>query len=201
MKMRAENNQSQSVMLGALTVWVLCVLLNACVGSNVTIAPNVAIDPLRDATFAWEVEAIKPHGRSESMYYLDHYLRREVEKQLVARGYRATGREKADFLVKYRFFQQASVDQGGLVSPHDSASAAWDTAQDPNNTAIYHHYIPAQIFHASLELTLQSTLDQRILWHATLNKIVGDETVDKSALKKTVEQHVPTMFRGLPSRR
>lgn len=184
--------------LRLITIMML-LLLTACTGSKVTIAPNAAIDPARHHTFAWEVDAIKPSGRREGLYNLDHYLRRQVERELADRGYRRATRQTADFLVEYRFYQIASVDQGGLMSPQSSMNAAWDAPPDPYSTALHNHYVPAQIVRANLELILQATTDQQILWRAVLSKIIEFDPADEAALKQIIETHVPKLFKGLPA--
>ena len=183
-----------------LGIVLIIASLTACVSGRVTIAPDPAIDPVRHKTFAWEVDAIRPSGRGDGLYNIDHYLRRQVTRELRERGYREVARSSADFLVGYRLSQRVDVDQGGIISPTDATMASRDASIDPDNTRIYHHYVPVQVRHGILELTLYSSGDNRILWRATLNKIIETGAENSAAVKKVMEQQVPRLFSGFPAR-
>lgn len=184
-----------------LPLILVVVSLTACISGKVIIALDPAIDPTLQHTFAWEEDAIEPSVRGDGLYNIDHYLRREVNRGLLARGYRQVPRAQADFLVAYRLSQRVDVDQGGIISPTDEARSVWDASVDPANSVRHQNYIPAQIRHGNLELTLYAAGDNRILWRATLSKVIETGAEDSAGVRKLMEQQVPRMLRGFPERR
>ncbi len=173
-------------------------LLPGCIGSKVTIAPDPAIDPARHRTFAWDTPALKSRGRSDRFYYIDRYIRRGVTRALEQRGYREVPRASADFVAVYRLSRDISVDQGGLISPRDTAQESFDAPVEPGSTAIYNHPIAEQISRVRVELILFDTADDKTLWRASLSKILEREIDSADAAKALLADDIPRLLRGLP---
>lgn len=176
-------------------------LLTACIGTKIEVAPYSQFDPASYASFAWAEEAIEDTGRNGAYYNLDSSLRRQINKQLEKKGYRLVDKEDASFLVGYRFFQTVSPDQGGMISPRDESRSAWDTGSDVNGTSIHNHYVPVAIRHANLEVDFDDAKSGKEIWKVSAIKVVENDMENEAAVKKSIRSLVPKLLVSVPERR
>ena len=174
-------------------------LLTACVSTKIQLSDNNRLDPRLHKTFAWEFEPIEKSGRNRGYYNIDRYLRKYVQQELIERGYQLVARDIADVLIEYQLTQTVSPDRGGMISPRDEMNAAWDTGMDVNNTAIYNHYVPAEIKHASLALEIDEAKSGELLWRVTASKIIENDASDAAAMNKSIQRVVAKMLHSLPA--
>ena len=177
--------------------------LAACISTDIELDANNQFNPAIQSGFAWKTKPIaKPEhiGRGESYYLFDRYMRRYVNKELTAKGYKLSDKAQTDFLVEYHFVRKVRVDQGGIISPSDELNAAWDVNADLGNTALHNHYVPAQIREAMLEIKLSSAQGNKFLWQVTASKIVEEANVDEEMIRNVLRKLVPEMLVTLPKK-
>lgn len=179
---------------------LLTVFLTACVNIKVDQGDASAFRQSHYQTYAWESAPMHSNARDVRMYNLDHYLRRAVTKDLNGRGYRLVEKTKADFLVKYSYYEAVVNDQGGVISPGDELAGAWDVGGDVNNTNIHNHYIPPSLKHAHLELMFIDSASNSPVWNATATKIIEDENADLSDFKKAAQKLADRLLKAIPAR-
>lgn len=179
---------------------LLTAFLTACVNIKVDQGDATAFRQSHYQTYAWENAPIRSDARDVRLYNLDHYLRRAVTKDLNDRGYRLVEKTKADFLVKYSYYEAVVDDQGGIISPGDELAGAWDVGGDVNNTNIHNHYIPPSLKHAHLELMFIDNASNRRVWNATAVKIIEDENTDLSDFKKATKKLADRLLKAIPTR-
>jgi hypothetical protein len=179
---------------------VTLLMLTACIGTQVEVAPLNQFEPADYASFAWEEDAIENTGRNAAYYNLDHSLRRQVNKQLEKKGYRLVDSTKASFLVTYRYFKVISADQGGIISPRDESLSAWGDGSDINGTLIQNHYIPAAISHGHLEIDFDDAKSGKEIWKVNATKVVENDMDNLAAVKKVISHLVPRVLESFPKR-
>lgn len=180
-------------------VVVLLTLLTACTGTKVKVKIDEFSATAHQA-YAWGAEPIKNDIRKGSYFYLDHYVRRFVDRALAAKGYQLSAKAEADFVVEYRYLQHSTPDQGGIISPLDAQDAAWDNGRDVNETALYHHYVPAEILRGNLAILLDDAKTGKTIWQGVASKIVEGDINDKRAIKRAMEHIIPKLLASVPSR-
>lgn len=184
-----------------LSVYALfIVVLTACVGIKVDVGDASAFRQAAYQSYAWESAPIKSDGRDDKLFYLDRYLRRAVDRDLQQLGYQLVSKEQAGFLVTYRYFETVSNDQGGPISPSDEMAANYDFGSDVNNTNIHNHYIPVAIKRGHLELLFIDRAKNKPVWHAVAEKIIEDDSPDKSSFRKRSSKLADKLLKEIPAR-
>lgn len=180
-------------------VVLLLSLLTACIGTKVKVKTN-EFNATAYQTYAWAAEPIKKDIRKDPYFYLDQYLRRSVDRTLSHKGYQLVARAEADFVVEYRYLQSSTPDQGGIISPLDEQNTAWDMGRDVNETALYHHYVPAEILRSNLMILLDDTKTGKTVWQGVASKIIEGDVNDKSVIKHAMELIIPKLLASVPTR-
>ena len=184
-------------MLKFFVLLAVC-LLASCMNLKVEVADYSRFDTKIYSHYAWTNEPmVDASGRQELNARVDAILRVEVNRQLQDRGYQLVARDKADFLVDYRFIQTMDADQGGIVSPTDEAAAAWDIGADVNKTSLHNHSINAYILRTQFELLFTDPKGEA-LWQASASKLVDNESPDDSELYNMLTKITGKMFSGFP---
>jgi hypothetical protein len=173
-------------------------LLTACISTKVKVDESLQFDSVSNKSFAWADEPMKPTGRNSGFYDLDNSLRKTVTRTLTKKGYQQVAKADADFLVDYRFFQEVSLDQGGIISPTDEAAAVNNPSLDMSNNEVYNHYIPDQIKMANMRIILLDSGTNDALWRVDASKVVESQMNDSSAIREAVQKIIPGLLADLP---
>jgi hypothetical protein len=176
--------------------------LSACTtGLQVDVASNNNFNPNQHSHYAWLAPAMMDETvREETIFSVDHLLRKQVNQQLQNKGYQWVDKANADFLVDYHYRQTIEADQGGIISPTNELAAAWEAPSDINETALYNHPVPAYLQTMHLEILLIAP-NGELLWHARAQKILDTDMPDEHTLRPLIAEAVDEMLAQLPARR
>jgi Domain of unknown function (DUF4136) len=178
----------------------LCGLVVACSDIKVHINTNNSFNQEEYSSFAWLWGPIKSNTvRETSDIIFDRVLRKQLEQELISKGYSPTSKETADFLVSYTIVKSTSDIMGAGEAPTTNPTKVRFESGHVDASSI-HKYESHGIYERGTLMIILENKSGAVIWQGAVSKLV--EYQDKSEVQadKSVRKKLKKLLIHLPKK-